>query len=550
MNKSVSLRLPSWLIGVGVTAILLGLGSRLLPVFDIGGRLLQQFPTEDGYLLLTIARNMAMGLGMSTADGTIATNGIQPFTSFVWALGYWLVDGDKTQGVMIALLVQTMVSALTAWLIYRLGRKVLATWEYGKEASWLLAVAFFVSPHFMPHSMNCLETGFHLLAIACVANVFYETDDAAKTPWAWPKTLAVGVLLGWAFWVRIDAVFLIFAMCIAHMFRGLPFGLPHVIERFKRVLVFGSVSVLVASPWLISNYLRFGSIMPVSGQSQGMAPFANNFWYTPPAFLEYMMVAIPIPNALEQLRGVSVIALIAVIVMYGLVGLMYRRANHGQRTFILAGAIVTACVFVYYGLFFGAPHFIPRYLILSAPFHIFIPAVVILSLLHVKPSLKGAPAKLLVVAVMAAVIVLNVRIFKNGAPHQHFQVVQWVEEHVPDDVWVGAIQTGTLGYFHDRTINLDGKVNPDALQARMQEAYCPEVVTSETDCLMYYIAQHKLQYLADWNGGIEYWTEIEPLGDHFDVVVADPVKNLSVLMRRGAEPLQPVSIVPPEQYQR
>jgi hypothetical protein len=32
---------------------------------------------------------------------------------------------------------------------------------------------------------------------------------------------------------------------------------------------------------------------------------------------------------------------------------------------------------------------------------------------------------------------------------------------------VGAYETGTLLYFRDRTVNLDGKVDHDALEARM-----------------------------------------------------------------------------------
>ena len=53
----------------------IGFISRVLPLLDQDGRVIRQFPTEDGYLMLTIARNMALGHGMSTAGGTIPTNG-------------------------------------------------------------------------------------------------------------------------------------------------------------------------------------------------------------------------------------------------------------------------------------------------------------------------------------------------------------------------------------------------------------------------------------------------------------------------------------------
>src|SRR5262249_10835349 len=41
-----------------------------------------------------------------------------------------------------------------------------------------------------------------------------------------------------------------------------------------------------------------------------------------------------------------------------------------------------------------------------------------------------------------------------------------VARRVPDGTPVGALQSGTLGYFRDNVVNLDGKVNAAALRAR------------------------------------------------------------------------------------
>ena len=42
--------------------------------------------------------------------------------------------------------------------------------------------------------------------------------------------------------------------------------------------------------------------------------------------------------------------------------------------------------------------------------------------------------------------------------------LELVETHVPENAWVAAGQSGTLGYFRNHVINLDGKVNPVALE--------------------------------------------------------------------------------------
>jgi hypothetical protein len=100
----------------------------------------------------------------------------------------------------------------------------------------------------------------------------------------------------------------------------------------------------------------------------------------------------------------------------------------------------------------------------------------------------------------------------------HDQVVEWVLNNVPENEWVGAVQTGTVGFFHDRTINLDGKVNPEALQALLLRKI-PEYVVSK-----------RVAVIADWYG-IDTWMSLSPIKENYRLVVADEEHNLSVLAR-------------------
>jgi hypothetical protein len=134
---------------------------------------------------------------------------------------------------------------------------------------------------------------------------------------------------------------------------------------------------------------------------------------------------------------------------------------------------------------------------------------------------RGPAARLAAAAALVAIVVaLDVRLYLRGTDQGHFQVVEWVERNVPDHVWVGAVQTGTLGFFHDRTINLDGKVNPHALAARLSGR------TQE------YVLETPIQYLVDWVG-IESWLKGTALEGRFEPLVVDPERNLAVLARIG-----------------
>jgi hypothetical protein len=110
----------------------------------------------------------------------------------------------------------------------------------------------------------------------------------------------------------------------------------------------------------------------------------------------------------------------------------------------------------------------------------------------------------------------------------HFQVVEWTERNVAESQWMAAVQTGTLGFFHDRTVNLDGKVNPDALKHLIARTTPQYVVDGR-----FGPEGAAIDYVADW-AGIAEWGEIEPIKQRFQLVVDDPPRNLAVLKRIGA----------------
>jgi hypothetical protein len=64
----------------------------------------------------------------------------------------------------------------------------------------------------------------------------------------------------------------------------------------------------------------------------------------------------------------------------------------------------------------------------------------------------------------------------------------YVADAVPSTAVVGAFQSGVLGYFNARVVNLDGKINADALSAAAG-GRLPE-----------YVDTRGITYLVDWPG--------------------------------------------------
>jgi len=507
-----------WLAGglVGIALV-----ARLAPLFDAGGRLLRQFPTEDGYLMLTIARNMALGKGITVSDGLIATNGAQPLATLLWAGVFWLTGGDRRLGVLGVQVLSLALACVTAWLLFGLARSLLGALRHGTSAAFLLTAAWLASPMVVVHSMNCLETGLYGLVVVCVARVFAGSPQAA--PWSPGRCLAVGVLLGLAFWTRNDAMFLILAACLVHVGWAFVDPAKPLARRIGETLAFGATSVVTAAPWLVFNLLRFGSIVPISGQSEALeGRFALNLWRVPGTVFEYATWFLPVPGSVEQAPWVLAGAALVCLAVTALAARAIRDGSPIARAIACLGAIYGVCLLLFYGLFFGAGYFFSRYLFPLSPFLALLTGAVLRRAWELAEErgwrLAPAAAGALLLVFAAG---LDLRLYRKGTEHMHFQVVDWVQAHVPDDAWVGAPQSGTLGFFHDRTINLDGKVNPEALRARVRDH----------ETLNYVLGKREIEYLADWEG-LASWVQDPRMAAHFDLLVHDPEQNLAVLRRR------------------
>ncbi len=519
----------SWLT---FSLFLVGLIAKVAPFANQGGRLFRQFPTEDGYLMLTIARNLALGHGMSTADGTMPTNGTQPLATFLWALCAFVVGSDKGATIVAVLVVELAIATATAYGIYRTALGVLAPTPAARSCAMLAAAAWFASMSVIIHSMNCLESGLYVLVLVLVLLQVFRPRTSRANPdlrhW-----VALGVTLGVAFWARNDAVLVCASIAVVHLGWGLPYAPPRVAQRFAELAVAGSLVVFIAAPWLLFNYTQFGHIMPISGQSEAMdVRFGMNVRAVIPATFAYATMFLPIPSGYINQSWALVAGGAALV---GYVGVTWRSARESDyeptRKAWLLAAVMTLAFSLFYGLFFGAPHFMSRYFLALSPLYAIAWGAIARALAQRMHERSKALFFVAAVALVALAAGANLRTYLRGTSHPHFEVADWVRKHVPDSAWVGSPQSGTIGYFHDRTINFDGKVNPYALEARLQGRISQYVVDSEVG------------YVADWA-----WTAgtvaIPPPGlvltmadpiiaGAFAVAHADLERNVGVLKRRS-----------------
>lgn len=491
---------------------LVGVLARLYPLTQ-EARLLSAI-SEDGYLMMTIARNLALGLGMSTAEGTIATNGTQPFVTGIWTLIYYIFDGDKIRSIWAIWGVHLLISIATMLMIAQVVRRFFSDHPHMSLMMWAAPAVWFISPTVLPMTYNGLETGFYALwalGITYLVSFHYQTLDLKRA-------LGLGVLLGLVFWIRNDAVFLILAVCLSYAFFN-----GWKLKNLLIISVMGLTSIAVASPWLIYNKTQFGSLMPISGSAQALtAKLGDNFIHVPAALFEYINLIVAIPEKFKLHIVVVIMSSVVAIAIYsGLIYLAKKYAQAAQQRFISIFILYSVGLVLFYGLYFGAAYFIPRYFLVFTGFFAILWAWLAVTLIPRLPFSLLRYAVLALCFIVATGLIVRYERLLDTRTNGHFQVVNWIADNVPAEAWVGAVQTGTIGYFHDRTINLDGKVNPHAYYARRDDLLVDYIL----DCT------NKIDYIADWYK-IKNWINSYPeLAQTFSLRYSNEAENISVLQR-------------------
>ncbi len=501
-----------FLSAVALFCFAVGLAFRLAVIPPGGGDTLENhYPIEDGYLTLTIAREMAIGHGMSTGEGRFPTNGTQPLFTGLASVVFFLVSGDKTRGVIGVLVLELAIALASAHVLMGLVRRWLGALPDADALSRVVACVWFAAPLVVQHSMNGLESGLYVLVALVTLRLMPNVD--ALDAWTTKRTLGVGAMLGLLFWARNDAVFFILAACLVLLFTG---AKEERTRRFWRAVAMGATSVLVASPWLVANVVRFSHLMPISGVSEGLdARFGENLGVILVAFVEHAFVALPIPLSFEDSRLVqAACGGLGVAVLVGGRAITASLPN-ATRPFVRLVSIYGACLVAFFGLWFGAAHFASRYVFPLSPY------LTLFAVLAIHEGVKRLPprlAPLLPLAFLVLGLANTARAYLRSDENEHETQVRWVRENVPSHVWIAAVQTGTLGFYHDRTINLDGKVNAEALDARID------------DRIHAYTASCGAEYIIDWYG-LRSWMVHAPMSRAFAIHVEDPDANLTVLRR-------------------
>lgn len=420
-----------------------------------GGTVFQVPLSEDGYYAMAIARNIAEGHGV-TIDGVTPTNGFQPLFTFLQAGLFALAGGSDALGVRLILGLHWLLQIGTALLVGLIARDAVA----GGPARLRRALATFLylaGTVLFLHHYNGLETGCLLFLVALA----WRQVQAGGAE-SWGGLALLGLLLGLLALTRIDTGVLIACLCLRELWIRRDRGWA---TALGRAVLLGLLALLFSSPWWIYNWVGFGSPMPISGQAQqgwglealrwrwlgwalgtGIMPWLFLGQYEAP-WLDWLRLPFYLGGAwlvLRLLRGERAAA-----------GAPARTASFARA---LAAALLLLAL--WYVLSFFAFWFYSRYLVPVALLGIVALAIAAAPRLARRPGPARAAGLLLVVPV-ATLVALAWQGRGLYGTILFTQQLALVQRAVPPGELVAAGQSGTLGFFRQGVVNMDGKVNPE-----------------------------------------------------------------------------------------
>jgi len=483
--------------GIGA---LIAVGMAWLPL-RVG---LSHFVIEDMHYYMTTARNVVQGQGV-TLDGKHPTNGFHPLWMLICGLVHLAVGSRDVLAMHLVLTVCAGFLIATGYVIYRC---------MDRRAGPILATAFVAwflcNYRIMAASLGGLETALNGLCISLMA-VYLILSGGIDT---WRKSVVLGLLLGLAYWSRMDAFLLGGVVLVWVTFSA---GWAHIPAQFLRAFLAGAISVITLIPWFVFSLIHSGTWLPNSAR-------AINAWAVPTPDPEsgaltviQRLVKSRVDNLVDPANDIGnllgiwpfvpnpespILALGATVLFVGVcffVGLIWkvRRAPAMKDLWWIP---VYAGVHIGFYISFGQPD-------IRCLYPAFIP-LLIFGAAAVRVSCEQQPQREL--CFRKALLTLFIFILSGGIAgvfafqkgfatcRYHslhaglYDLARCIEKHSPPDAVIGSFNAGIISYYsHRPTVNLDGVMNDSVIPAIVEKR------------LAEYLDREKIGYLADMRGEIE-----------------------------------------------
>ncbi len=443
---------------------------------------------DDTYIYLTLARNIAGGLGPWFE--TNYTNGFQPLYAFLIVPFFLIWRDDPLTPLRAALVLLTLCELLTLFFAIRLALRLGAR----LSAVVLAAVAWIVNPFCVQTTLSGMETMLACCLTVYCWDIYYRDVHLARRLLSPLRAGAFGAALGLAILARIDALLLAPVFLFAALWHWRVLAIP-ARAQFGRVALSVLALLAVCLPWLIYSFAYTGSIVPVSGRASRLQAL---FTLSGEPDWLYHQYRVAFSNLFAVSRFAIALWVVAAVVL--VVATRRRGMALLRLQIVLLGPMVlwlTILTAAYAGLIHSSWYF-ERYLFCTLIASTVACALAVEACVgRLRPRLRLPFVALLAVATVAVNVQLPLfRVYYSRTTIRdsgYMPAAHWVARRFEPGTVIGSTQAGAFSYFAPglTVVNLDGVVNRAAYDAMRDRR------------LVSYMREMNIAYTIEWPRGLD-----------------------------------------------
>tara|TARA_B100000242_G_C43040356_1_gene485310 strand:+ start:692 stop:2284 length:1593 start_codon:yes stop_codon:yes gene_type:complete len=413
---------------------------------------------EDGFYMLDLAWNVASNKGLSYAG--LPTTGTQPLVTFIYSLLAWIninfLGANKWLLVRHIILFGTFTHIIFSYLM-----GCICTLLYKKQNNNILIFSIGSSLTLFSFglyriSTYGLETGFYLLGLAYFF-LFLLINLKKGHKLNVFNIMYIGLISGLLILTRIDFLIIL-------GFTLLFLNIKKIFPVYKSSLIF-LIALIISSPWFFYVKSITDKFIPSSGGAQSELINFENISSRSTEFVKSFIshFSILIKDGREVLFFSSLIVVFFFVLINFLNKKVYNETKKilSNSIFISFGFSLLLLSLIYFSTSW-ATHFYYRYI---SPISIILIPIISINLISIFKTKKYIFFVCILLFTLQSYASLHLGNVGNtnsvtaGYVYSNFQ---------SNNEYIGAFQSGVVGYFNNNVINLDGKLDHNALKAHLR----------------------------------------------------------------------------------
>jgi hypothetical protein len=466
--------------------------------------ILDGYIQDDMFYYLTVAKNFSNGKGIVYNDGN-PTNGFHPLWFYILVIVYYFTN-DLVLPIYIALYILTFFSIGTGIILYFIGNEI-----YDKKTGYIMCSFWLFNPYIIRLTLFGMETPIQAFFLSLLT--YYLLKRKETINFSIKESFTIGILICFIFLSRLDGVFCFISVLIVLSVRKIKnidennkFKLLNITKIIKQkdLLIISILPSVIIISYMLWSYFTVGIFTPISGSVKSDKYGIGNDGYIQ-NIIKTMLVFSAIPNNLIFFTPYNInVQIFLFFLFYGIpiLIILYFWLFKKDNTVIkkiksFDFLIIFMVLFLGYYCFYQVSAW--QWYAVFPCFLIVILYSIILSFIIGKIK-KGKIPKNNVLRILKNNITVFILIifiidfsynYYDIATHRReryyykMEMIEYIEENIPEDAKIGAFNTGFFQYYSKRDIiNLDGYINSDSYNAHIKDNFINYLVDIELDYIL------------------------------------------------------------------